>query len=761
MAAFGPSARGQRAAQTRLADTVQEQATTLDAVRSHRPLDAETDVDRKLSYIQSAVGVDRGLAGRIANYADPRKLPLTPSQAAAAESIQGNSIDFLPISFLEVGALAMKAVARVAFPNRQPHGTGFLVSPRLFLTNQHVLRDAAAASGFLAEFRFEVDAFLQTLEATRFQFAPNEFFFASREDDLDFALVALGGRVDGAGEPGEFGFLPLLGSGDKHVLGGFINIVQHPAGRPKEVVIRENRILARTDNTLIYGADTLPGASGSAVFNDQWEVVALHHYGSPFRAIVDVPDLPRNGNEGIRMSAIVARLEALLPMLPASQAALLQEALNPARRTPSLLPVGPHESAVDKEMGRVAVGDRPTIAADGTATWTVPITVSVRVGGQSPATGGVGRLIPGVVTREAKPPQVELDGSEAMPKPDPNYGGRQGYNPNFLGVPVSMPKLSSAQRKLAAKVSQAAAGDDPFELKYQNFSVVLNRKRRLPFFTAVNIDGGSVVRIDRKSGKVTHVETPDEPEAYEKWYVDPRVDEADQTDQSLYDDDELNEFQRGHLVKRTDPSWGTAERALKGQADTFHFANCAPQHQLFNPIKTRWAGVEDWITRESDDDDLRVTVFSGCVFKKTDPTYGYLQVPLAFWKVITWIKDGEQRALAIVADQGDLLGEVESAEELGEFPSKLPAEYQVTIAGLEKLVGLNFGSLRDCDTFEGGDESMGGESAAGKVVKGRRPIHSYEGLRTTRPGPRSARSPRPPRPVVGKAVPARRRRRAR
>ena len=350
---------------------------------------------------------------------------------------------------------------------------------------------------------------------------------------------------------------------------------------------------------------------------------------------------------------------------------------------------------------------------------------------------GVGKPIPGVVTTPTTALPQEFGASEAIPKPDPNYGSRLGYNRNFLGVPVPLPKLSAAQKKLAAKLSKSTAtGDARFELKYQHFSVVLNRVRRLPFFTAVNVDGGSVVRIDRKTGKVTNVETPDQPEASEKWYVDPRIDEAAQTDQSLYDDAELNEFQRGHLVKRTDPSWGTAARALKGQSDTFHFANCAPQHQLFNPIKTRWAGVEDWITKESDDDDLRVTVFSGCVFDKDDPTYGYVQVPLAFWKVVTWIKDGEQRALAIVADQGELLAGEESAEELGVLPSKLPAEYQVTIAALEKLVGLDFGSLRDKDTFQGGGESA---AAAGESA-GRRPIRSYEDLQTARPT-RARRAP--------------------
>ena len=51
-----------------------------------------------------------------------------------------------------------------------------------------------------------------------------------------------------------------------------------------------------------YSADTEPGSSGSPVFNDQWEVIALHH------ASVRAPEHTEFGgvlNEGIRVSAIV------------------------------------------------------------------------------------------------------------------------------------------------------------------------------------------------------------------------------------------------------------------------------------------------------------------------------------------------------------------------------------------------------------------------------------------------------------------------
>ena len=56
-----------------------------------------------------------------------------------------------------------------------------------------------------------------------------------------------------------------------------------------------------------YSADTEPGSSGSPVFNDQWEVVALHH------ASVRAPEHTEFGgvlNEGIRVSAILGVVKA-------------------------------------------------------------------------------------------------------------------------------------------------------------------------------------------------------------------------------------------------------------------------------------------------------------------------------------------------------------------------------------------------------------------------------------------------------------------
>ena len=80
-----------------------------------------------------------------------------------------------------------------------------------------------------------------------------------------------------------------------------MTIVQHPGGEKKQIALRENRIVDVLDAFLHYEADTEPGSSGSPVFDDGWEVVALHH------ASVRAPDQAELGgflNEGIRASGL-------------------------------------------------------------------------------------------------------------------------------------------------------------------------------------------------------------------------------------------------------------------------------------------------------------------------------------------------------------------------------------------------------------------------------------------------------------------------
>ena len=198
--------------------------------------------------------------------------------------------DFLPASFLADGGERAKAICRIRVRNANfsGFGTGFLVAPNVIMTNNHVLEDGATATTSVAEFDFDdEDATVRTITLR-----PDDLFITNEE--LDFTLVAC--------EPVEgVPFIPLLSNPAVVTRHERVNVIQHPAGRPKEVALHDNHVERLMTHVIRYRTDTEPGSSGSPVFNNNWELVALHHAGfnQPGGQAL---------NEGIRISAIVAHL---------------------------------------------------------------------------------------------------------------------------------------------------------------------------------------------------------------------------------------------------------------------------------------------------------------------------------------------------------------------------------------------------------------------------------------------------------------------
>ena len=79
-----------------------------------------------------------------------------------------------------------------------------------------------------------------------------------------------------------------------------MNILGHPEGKDMVVSLQDNKVLKVVDSKLRYRTPTLRGSSGSPVFNQQWELVALHH-GSVAKA-----------NEGILIGAILKAIRRKL-----------------------------------------------------------------------------------------------------------------------------------------------------------------------------------------------------------------------------------------------------------------------------------------------------------------------------------------------------------------------------------------------------------------------------------------------------------------
>jgi endonuclease G len=198
------------------------------------------------------------------------------------ERIIGATKDLQAASFLSRGARAAATVARISLTDggrELPLGTGFLVSPRLLVTNNHVLPDSDTARRVVVEFGAEVGIDNVPVTPVRFRLDPDALFLT--DEHLDYAAVVVQPGADGRA-PGEvFGWNRLVVQQGKIVTGEAVNIVGHPMGRLKEISIRNNRLALQLEHFLHYETDTEPGNSGSPVFNDQFEIVALHHSGVP------------------------------------------------------------------------------------------------------------------------------------------------------------------------------------------------------------------------------------------------------------------------------------------------------------------------------------------------------------------------------------------------------------------------------------------------------------------------------------------------
>lgn len=637
-----------------------------------------------------------------------------------AETLQGDTVDLLSAAFLTEGASVRRTVGyvEVNLGNSSRTGTGFLIGPGVFMTNQHVIQNAQEALSATVTFDRELDPSRLQIASSTFRFDPEGLFLSSVAERLDFAVIALGDRISGDATPDELGFCPLSPESDKHVIGMNVNIIQHPQGNYKQVAIRNNLLTFRTNNALLYETDTEVGSSGSPVFNDNWDVVALHHYGQPFLAKLDLTDpqgFPANANEGVRASVIHAALKETSNAMTAVQLGLLVQVLNAYLTPSSGLPKGVPRPRATSKLPALEAPDTPAdfkeelptdfklspqgessmqVTSNGSVgspfTFTIPLEISIRLGSlplvQADAVPPQGLPSPTAISRPA--PRLTR-GAEAA-KVDRDYEARLGYNEDFLSSGrVPMPKPNTALAKQIAPLRAEEPRAKEGLLKYEHFSLILHKTRRVAIFTATNIDGDTFKNVDRETGLVNDAEG-------DTWFKDPRISESFYLGQSFYSSTS-NYFDRGHLTRRTDPTWGDAKEAERANADTFHFTNCSPQHFRFNQSTKFWQGVERYILETGvleSGPESRLCVFQGPLYDDALDLWidDEVQIPSSYWKVVVWSGALGLKAVGLVVDQLKLLSE-ERNKALPR-PSEVArvdvSHWRMHIADIAKRTGLAF-----------------------------------------------------------------------
>ncbi|MFC6099102.1 endonuclease [Olivibacter domesticus] len=231
--------------------------------------------------------------------------------------------DILDVNYLEMGVVAGRSVCRITIASpdgEEGYGTGFLIAPFIVITNNHVLPNADYGRLSYAAFDYEKGTNGLPKQVKYFRFDCSRLFYTNEE--LDYSIIALESiTADGLHNISEFAFLTLNPNLGKTKEGNYVSIIQHPDGKMKKVALRENQVTNLDMPKFIrYMTDTKQGTSGAPVFNDKWEVVALHHAGipkyNPDGKILNIDGLPWDKsqgelqidwveNEGVRVSSII------------------------------------------------------------------------------------------------------------------------------------------------------------------------------------------------------------------------------------------------------------------------------------------------------------------------------------------------------------------------------------------------------------------------------------------------------------------------
>jgi endonuclease G len=662
---------------------------------------------------------------RQAGLAQARAMSRAGLLPAALERKIGPTLDYVAFAPSEAAGKAGRPVARIVDtvrPGFLPQGfaTGFLIRPRLLLTNHHVFPTRGDAVGTGANFLFEqTERGLQT--GVVFEIDPDTFYVSDAA--LDFAVVAVKAGPGGSPSLDDLGFLPLVEATPKILKGQPVNVIQYPEGGPKQYAISQNRLIDILDKEgfVQYETDTLGGSSGSPAFSESWELVALHHASIPETR--DGRVIATDGsfwteemgddrvhwiaNEGTRVSSIVGRLVAMTLSNP-DQQAILRELL--ASTT------DPVDDIAQQMPGGVApeVKARPGLEGGGMAnnqlTFTGPVTIYIQAPG-APAVAAVPPVI--APDRGAIPPTAP----EASIRFDPDYRHREGYDPAFLDpdgdIRVPVPTIADER---SGEILMDRHGD-PLVLKYHHFELVMNEARRLQMWSAVNVDYDPARKSQGNRDSF----------GSDKWIPDKRIPAAAQ----IFDADfykPAGNIDRGHIVRREDNAWGDSDSEIEfANSDTFHWTNCTPQHEAFNQsnpgqndpayrgMHGLWGDFENYIQKSRKGNDTRCCILAGPVLDPEDPSAdfgeGAIQYPLLFWKVVCVAEPVEggaegERELKVF---GFLLSQKPVVDRFGieAFGPGRFKRYQVPLTAITERTGVVFDPvLLAADTLRGETEAL-------------------------------------------------------
>ncbi|WP_454650224.1 trypsin-like peptidase domain-containing protein [Bradyrhizobium liaoningense] len=247
------------------------------AERNHRRGTTDDQYnDRAIAQVSSAVldlleDAERLLlsSGKLPVKQAPIDLPA--HEPTSPEKVWGRNT-LKSLSWLHEGLNRARSVCRVVTPTGL--GSGFIMGCGMLVTNNHVLRSPEEADAATVEFNFQEDESGRLCPVTPYGLDSSRF---ATDRELDCTIV----KIDQGDTPINISSWGRLTGEVKKLpeLGDHVTIIQHPNGGLKQIGLTANEIVNIFESRLHYMTDTLPGSSGSPVFNDDWQVIAIHRAG--------------------------------------------------------------------------------------------------------------------------------------------------------------------------------------------------------------------------------------------------------------------------------------------------------------------------------------------------------------------------------------------------------------------------------------------------------------------------------------------------
>jgi endonuclease G, mitochondrial len=623
-----------------------------------------------------------------------------PANFAYERAIGNNDSVFS--NFVELILEAKRKIGRLIIKDdikNYGYATGFMISEDLLITNWHVFKTENDVMQSIVQFNYELDITGNPTKEINFKIDKNKFFHSCKV--LDYCIVGVEGQdITNTVKINEIGYLFLdkvdgkLGPIGKEKL----NIIHHPLGNYKQLSIRENTFIKILDNTLWYSSDTAQGSSGSPVFNDQWQVVALHHMGVALKddkgnyidksgkiipiveGKIEEKDVVWVANEGIRISKII------IDILKEKGNNILIKKLNFTPNTPQ-----PFVKAKEKNQDLIERESSDQNTKD--IIIKIPTSVIQELGVVNVSISGKKEDNPKTLfqrdTKFITQDNNIIFAENEIYETEIDFSSCNGYSPKFLGTGniIKMPLPSNSLKAKLAKITET----DDIELKYHKYSIYFHALRKMPVISAINVDGSVLKRLDKTTSE-------------NKWFRDRRIDKEIQLDTSFY---RKSGFDRGHMSRKEDANWGaTAEEALRNAQYTCAYTNACPQVKALNQQGGLWGKLEKLIlengVQKEQGKEAKITVFNGPIFNISDPLYKSVQIPMDFYKVIVYTAiDGKLKATAFILSQKDLLSDINFDEEAIDLSGNEQfKEYQCSIKSLSKKTKLDFSILYPIDTFD-------------------------------------------------------------